>query len=66
MSLGNSVDTLWRSGAGAYLKDPTGRVANQLLYRHDEPKLEVVVDCGPLFVDSPVTESWSNPRSVDS
>jgi hypothetical protein len=23
-------------------KDPTGRVGNQLLYRHDEPRLEVV------------------------
>src|SRR5947209_7237762 len=23
-------------------KDPTGRVANQLLYRHDEPRIEVV------------------------
>jgi len=23
-------------------KDPTGRVANQLLYRHDEPRLEIV------------------------
>src|SRR5437870_64370 len=22
-------------------KDPTGRVANQLLYRHDEPRLEI-------------------------
>ena len=24
-------------------KDPSGRVANQLLYRHDEPRVEVVV-----------------------
>ena len=23
-------------------KDPTGKVANELLYRHDEPRIEVV------------------------
>src|SRR2546422_461460 len=32
-------------------KDPSGRVANQLLYRHDEPRLEVVEDGRPWSFD---------------
>ena len=32
-------------------KDPTGRVANQLLYRHDEPRLEVVEEGRPWSFD---------------
>lgn len=32
-------------------KDPTGRVANQLLYRHDEPRLEVVEQGRPWSFD---------------
>ena len=32
-------------------KDPTGRVANELLYRHDEPRLEVVEQGRPWSFD---------------
>jgi SNF2 family DNA or RNA helicase len=32
-------------------KDPTGRVANELLYRHDEPRLEVVEEGRPWSFD---------------
>src|SRR5436853_7678776 len=32
-------------------KDPSGRVANQLLYRHDEPRIEVVEDGRPWSFD---------------
>src|SRR6266516_3671417 len=32
-------------------KDPTGRVANQLLYRHDEPRIEVVEQGRPWSFD---------------
>ncbi len=32
-------------------KDPTGRVANQLLYRHDQPRLEVVEQGRPWSFD---------------
>ncbi len=32
-------------------KDPTGRISNQLLYRHDEPKLEVVEEGRPWSFD---------------
>ena len=32
-------------------KDPAGRVANQLLYRHDEPRLEVVEQGRPWSFD---------------
>src|SRR5947208_6562154 len=32
-------------------KDPSGRVANQLLYRHDEPRLEVVEQGRPWSFD---------------
>src|SRR5213593_2151092 len=32
-------------------KDPTGRVSNQLLYRHDEPRLEVVEQGRPWSFD---------------
>src|SRR5438477_728551 len=32
-------------------KDPSGRVANQLLYRHDEPRLEVVEEGRPWSFD---------------
>jgi SNF2 family DNA or RNA helicase len=32
-------------------KDPSGRVANQLLYRHDEPRLEVVDEGRPWSFD---------------
>src|SRR5215510_4213159 len=33
-------------------KTPTGRVANELLYRHDEPRLEVVEQGRPWSFDS--------------
>jgi SNF2 family DNA or RNA helicase len=32
-------------------KDPSGRVANQLLYRHDEPRIEVVQEGQPWSFD---------------
>src|SRR5216683_4908451 len=32
-------------------KDPSGRVANQLLYRHDEPRLDVVEEGRPWSFD---------------
>lgn len=32
-------------------KDPAGKVANQLLYRHDEPRLEVAVQGRPWSFD---------------
>src|SRR5438094_738427 len=32
-------------------KDPSGRVANQLLYRHDEPRIEVVEEGRPWSFD---------------
>jgi hypothetical protein len=32
-------------------KDPSGRVANELLYRHDEPRLEVVEQGRPWGFD---------------
>jgi superfamily II DNA or RNA helicase len=32
-------------------KDPTGKVANQLLYRHDKPRLDVVVQGRPWSFD---------------
>src|SRR6266542_34012 len=32
-------------------KDPAGKVANELLYRHDEPRLEVVVEGRPWSFD---------------
>src|SRR4029077_4194891 len=32
-------------------KDPTGRVANVLLYRHDEPRIEVVEQGRPWSLD---------------
>jgi hypothetical protein len=38
------VSTQWFGSEALELtyKDPQGRVANQLLYRHDEPRLELV------------------------
>ena len=38
------VNTQWFGSEALELtyKAPTGRVANELLYRHDEPRLEVV------------------------
>jgi len=37
------VNVKWFGSSALELtyKDPSGRVANQLLYRHDEPRLEV-------------------------
>ncbi|HVZ37303.1 MAG TPA: hypothetical protein VG963_33005 [Polyangiaceae bacterium] len=32
-------------------KDPAGRIANQLLYRHDEPRIEVVEQGRPWSFD---------------
>src|SRR3974377_722252 len=32
-------------------KDPTGKVANELLYRHDEPRIEVVEQGRPWSFD---------------
>src|SRR5690348_2858244 len=32
-------------------KDPSGKVANELLYRHDEPRLDVVEEGRPLSFD---------------
>jgi hypothetical protein len=38
------VNTQWFGSKARELtyKDPNGRVANQLLYRHDEPRFEIV------------------------
>ena len=38
-------------GARAHLQDPAGKVANELLYRHDEPRLEVVEQGRPWSFD---------------
>ena len=42
--LATVVNTQWFGSEALELtyKDPAGRVANQLLYRHDEPRLELV------------------------
>ena len=43
-SLVTVVNVQWFGSEALELtyKDPAGRVANELLYRHDEPRLEVV------------------------
>ena len=33
------------------VKDATGKVANELLYRHDEPRLEIVEQGRPWSLD---------------
>ena len=43
-------------------KGPSGRVANELLYRHDEPRLEVVAGAIDLLV-APGFLSRSDPTS---
>jgi SNF2 family DNA or RNA helicase len=52
-SLVTAVSTQWFGSEALELtyKDPTGRVANQLLYRHDEPRFEVVAAGRPWSFD---------------
>src|SRR2546427_6033637 len=47
------VSVQWFGSAAVEVtyKDPSGRVANQLLYRHDEPRLEVVEEGRPWSCD---------------
>ena len=52
-SLITVVSTQWFGSEALELtyKTPTGRVANELLYRHDEPRLEVVEQGRPWSFD---------------
>ncbi len=38
-------------GPRTHLQDPEGKVANELLYRHDEPRIEVVQEGRPWSFD---------------
>lgn len=53
-SLVTVVAVQWLGGAALELtyKTPVGKVANELLYRHDEPRLEVVEVGRPWSFDS--------------
>lgn len=48
------VNVHWHGSAAVELtyKDPTGKVANELLYRHDEARIEVVEQGRPWSLDS--------------
>ncbi|MDD5205918.1 MAG: hypothetical protein PHS17_10875 [Desulfobacterales bacterium] len=48
-SLVTVVNVQWFGSEALELtyKDPAGRIANELLYRHDEPRLEVVEEGRP-------------------
>src|SRR2546427_654112 len=52
-ALANVVSVQWFGSAAVELtyKDPSGRVANELLYRHDEPRIEVVEQGRPWSFD---------------
>ncbi|RJR43449.1 MAG: DEAD/DEAH box helicase, partial [Desulfobacteraceae bacterium] len=52
-SLVTVVNVQWFGSEALELtyKDPSGRVANELLYRHDEPRLEVVEEGRPWSFD---------------
>ncbi|WP_244085361.1 hypothetical protein [Desulforhabdus sp. TSK] len=50
-------------------KTPTGRVANELFHRHDEPRLDLIEEGRPRSFDSDRFEgrfrigaTWSTPR----
>jgi hypothetical protein len=47
------VNVQWYSSTALELtyKTPTGKVANELLYRHDEPRIEVVEEGRPWSFD---------------
>jgi hypothetical protein len=47
------VSVQWRGAAAVELthKTPDGKVANELLYRHDEPRIEVVEEGRPWSFD---------------
>ena len=47
------VNVHWHGSAAVELtyKDPSGKVANELLYRHDEPRIEVVEQGRPWSLD---------------
>jgi hypothetical protein len=49
----NVVNVQWFGSAALELtyKTPTGKVANELLYRHDEPRIEVVQQGQPWSFD---------------
>jgi hypothetical protein len=53
-SLVTVVNVQWFGSEALELtyKDPGGRVANQLLYRHDEPRLEIVEQGRPWSFDA--------------
>lgn len=48
-SLATVVSVQWFGSEALELthKDPAGKVANQLLYRHDEPRLEIALQARP-------------------
>src|SRR3989454_7917005 len=52
-ALANVVDVQWFGSEALELtyKTPAGKVANELLYRHDEPRLEVVEEGRPWSFD---------------
>ena len=43
-------------------KGPSGRVANELLYRHDEPRLQVVEHCRPWSFDARLSALVIEPQ----
>jgi hypothetical protein len=47
-------------------KDPAGKVANELLYRHDEPRIEVVAHGQPwsFDVNRALTQFQRDPRGA--
>src|SRR5437764_735114 len=52
-ALVSAINAQWFGSEALELKykDPTGRVGNQLLYRHDEPRFEVVAAGRPWSFD---------------
>jgi hypothetical protein len=45
-------------------KDPGGKVANELLYRHDEPRIEVVAEGRPWSFDGDGHQFGSYPKPI--
>jgi len=62
------VNVKWFGSSALELtyKDPAGRVANQLLYRHNEPGLEVVEAGRPWGFDGTAPCSAWFPRHTES
>jgi hypothetical protein len=57
------VSVAWHGADALTLvyRHPNGRVADEILYRHDEPRLEIVEIGRPWSFDG----DWSCPYSVD-